>query len=160
MSSQPPPPPPPSGTPPPFPPAPPPPPPGYEGSWSAASSGFGGLKLTSKGKRFGAFLLEIVLIVVTLVIGWLVWSIILWQRGQTPAKSILGMRVIKLGTQRPARGGDMVLRELVGKWLLSAIPLYHLVSAIFVLADERSQGLWDKIAGTVVCDDPSNRFGL
>jgi uncharacterized RDD family membrane protein YckC len=121
---------------------------------------YGGLPLTSKGKRLGAHLLELLLIIVTLIIGWLIWSIVIWKRGQSPAKSILGMRVIKLETQRPARAGEMALRELVGKWILNVVPFYTLVSAIFVLVDERNQALWDKIAGTVVVDDPDNRFGL
>jgi len=115
-------------------------------------------QLSSKGKRFGALLLEALLVVVTLFIGWLIWSIIVWGKGQTPAKSILKMRVLKADTGRAATTGEMAIRELVGKWLLGVIPLYSLIDAIFVLIDERSQGLHDKIAGTVVIDDPDDRF--
>lgn len=111
--------------------------------------------LTSKGKRFGAYLLEILLVVVTLFIGWLVWSIVVWNRGQTPAKSILKMRVVKADTGQVADIGTMAVRELVGKVLLGLVPLYGLISAVFVLTDQRSQGLWDKIAGTVVVEDPT-----
>jgi uncharacterized RDD family membrane protein YckC len=116
--------------------------------------------LASKGKRFGAFLLEGVLAIVTLFIGWLIWSIIIWSKGQTPAKSILKMRVVKLDTGRAATTGDMALRELVAKWLLGSITsgIYTIVSAIFVIADPQSQGLWDKICGTVVIDDPDDRY--
>lgn len=121
---------------------------------------FAGLPLSSKGKRFGGWLLEGLLVLVTLIIGWLIWSIIIWERGQTPAKSILGMRVMYLPTGRPAGRGQMALRELVGKVLLSAIPAYGLVSAIFVLVDGRRQGLWDKVASTVVVDDPNNVFNV
>ena len=35
---------------------------------------FAGMPLSSAGKRFGAYLLEGMLLVVTLGIGWLVWS--------------------------------------------------------------------------------------
>ncbi|MEO7556804.1 MAG: RDD family protein [Acidimicrobiales bacterium] len=114
--------------------------------------------LTSNGKRFGAYLLEAVLVVVTLFIGWIIWSIILWSKGQTPAKSILKMRVIKLDTGRAADGGVMALRELVGKVLLGLIPFYGIVSGIVILTDDQHQGLWDKLAGTVVIDDPDERF--
>lgn len=111
--------------------------------------------LCSKAKRLGAYLLELVLIFVTLVIGWLVWSLIVWGQGQTPAKQILHLRVVQADTGQRATFGTMVLRELVGKWLLGFIPLYTIVSAIFVIVDDRSQALWDKIASTVVIDDPS-----
>jgi uncharacterized RDD family membrane protein YckC len=115
-------------------------------------------QLTSKGKRFGAFLLEIVLAIVTLGIGWLIWSIILWSKGQSPAKSLMKMRVLKLETGRAAEVGDMVMRELLGKWVLGIVPFYTLISSIIVLTDEKSQGLWDKIAGTVVIDDPDDQY--
>src|SRR4051812_23091598 len=95
------------------PPAPAPPPP----SFSQAAP----YELSSKGKRFGALLLEAVLVIVTLVIGWLIWSVILWQKGQSPAKSIMKMRVIKLAESRAANIGEMALRELLGKWVLSII---------------------------------------
>jgi uncharacterized RDD family membrane protein YckC len=118
------------------------------------------LPLTSKGKRFGAYLLEIVLMVCTLFIGWLIWSIIIWEKGQTPAKSILGMRVLKDDTRRPASRGDMALRELVGKLVLGFVGPYSIVSAFFVLLTDDATGLWDKIAHTHVVDDPNNLFQL
>ena len=114
--------------------------------------------LTPKGKRFGAALLEGLLVVVTLFIGWFIWWIILWKQGQTPAKSLLRMRVYKLDAGRAANTGEMAMRELVGKWLLSFIPLWQLIAGAFVLFDERQQALWDKIAGTVVIEDPDGRW--
>jgi uncharacterized RDD family membrane protein YckC len=68
------------------------------------------------------------------------------------------MRVMHLDTGRPAGRGQMALRELVGKVLLGFVPFYTLISAVFVLSDARRQGLWDKIANTVVVDDPNNVF--
>ena len=115
-------------------------------------------QLASKGKRFGAALLDALLMVVTLVIGWLIWWVILWKKGQSPAKSLLKMRVIKLDTGRCATTGEMALRELVGRILLGAVPLYSIIAPAFVLFDEKNQALWDKIAGTVVIDDPDDRF--
>jgi uncharacterized RDD family membrane protein YckC len=115
-------------------------------------------QLSSKGKRFGAALLEALLVIVTLFIGWVIWWVILWKKGQSPAKSLLKMRVIKADTGRCATTGDMAMRELVGKLLLSFIPLYGLIDDLFVLIDDRSQALHDKIAGTLVIDDPDDRF--
>jgi hypothetical protein len=50
------------------------------------------VRLASAWRRLAGHLLEIVLVVVTLLVGWIVWSIIVWGRGQTPAKQLLGMR--------------------------------------------------------------------
>jgi len=115
-------------------------------------------QLSSKGKRLGAALLDGLLIIVTLVIGWLIWWVLLWKKGQSPAKSILKMRVIKADTGVCVTTGEMAIRELVGKWLLGVVPLYGLIDALFVLIDERAQALHDKIAGTLVIDDPDDRF--
>src|SRR6476661_4276701 len=47
------------------------------------------VRLSSAWRRLGGYLLEGLLILLTLLIGWLVWSIIVWGRGQTPAKQLL-----------------------------------------------------------------------
>ena len=117
-----------------------------------------GFELSSKLKRFGSALLEALLVIVTLGIGWLVWSFIVWGRGQTPAKQVLGMRITDTQTLRAATWGTMALREIVGRWLLGIVPLYTLISCIVLLVDDRSQALWDKIASTVVVNDPDRRL--
>ncbi len=120
-----------------------------------------GLQLSSKGKRLGEYLLEILLIIVTLFVGWFIWWIILLPRAQTPGKQLLKMRVVRLDAYRPATTGEMVLREVVGKFLLGFfVPFYSFVAALFVVFDDNNQALWDKIAGTTVVDDPDNRFGF
>ena len=122
-------------------------------------SGSAPYQLTEKSRRFIAMLLEAVLVIVTLVIGWLIWSVILWQKGQSPAKSIMKMRVIKLDQGRAANIGEMALRELVGKWLLSIIPFWYIINGVVLLVDkDQSQCLWDKLAGSTVIDDPDGRW--
>jgi uncharacterized RDD family membrane protein YckC len=121
---------------------------------------FAGLPLSSKGKRFGEYLLEILLIIVTLFIGWFIWWIILLPKAQSPAKQLLKMRVVSIDEPRAATLNEMLLRELVGKWLLGFIPFYSFVAAIFVLIDDNNQALWDKVAKTTVVDDPDNAFGF
>src|SRR5690242_60717 len=49
-----------------------------------------GPALVSAGGRLGAMLLDVLIAVVTLWIGWLVWSMFTWSAGQTPAKKLLG----------------------------------------------------------------------
>ena len=119
----------------------------------------GGAPLSSAGKRLGNYLLEAVLAIVTLGIGWLIWSFVVWSKGQTPAKQILGMRCVRTDTGTVATWGTMALRELVAKGLIGSITfgITTLVSCFMILGDTR-QGVWDKIASTVVVDDPDGRF--
>ena len=51
-------------------------------------------QLASPQARLGSFLLEIGLMIVTLFIGWVIWSFFTWQTGQTPAKRILKQAVV------------------------------------------------------------------
>jgi uncharacterized RDD family membrane protein YckC len=120
------------------------------------------LDLSTPGKRFGAALLEGVLFVITLGIGWFIWWIIAWGKAQTPAKQLLKMRCVRLDENRPATFGEMAMRELVGKTLLGNVTfgISTIVGGIMVFTDDNNQALWDKIAGTTVVEDPNNQFGL
>jgi uncharacterized RDD family membrane protein YckC len=63
--------------------------------------------------RLGAYALDAVLAVVTLGIGWLIWSLIIWGEGQTPAKRILKIRVRHFETGSVATWGHMGVREFL-----------------------------------------------
>jgi uncharacterized RDD family membrane protein YckC len=54
-----------------------------------------------------------VLAVITLGIGWLIWSLIVWGEGQTPAKKILKIRVRHFETGAVATWGHMAVREFL-----------------------------------------------
>lgn len=123
--------------------------------------------LASKGRRFGAYLLEIPLMIVTLVIGYLIWMLIVWARGQTPAKQLLKMRVVRLEERKAAHWGWMALRNfvlaaLIGISLYLIFPglsiLWLLANAITLLASSRNQALWDMMVKTVVVHDPGYHF--
>jgi len=139
------------------PPPPPPPPPVQVYARGAIPPGF---TLSSGGKRFGAYLLNVLLFVVTLGVGWAIWSIILWGHGQTPAMQLLRMRIYDLNSGRGASWGPMVLRNLVGFYLLGHLTceITILVGGVMILSDVRRQALWDKIANTVVLEDPYNQL--
>ncbi len=123
--------------------------------------------LASRKRRLGARLLEIPLAIVTLGIGYLIWSLIVFARGQTPAKQLLRMRVVRLEERRNAHWGWMALRELV---LLGAIGtfldliflglslLWILANGVSLLASNRKQALWDMMLKTVVVHDPDYHF--
>lgn len=63
--------------------------------------------------RLGAYALDATLAVLTLGIGWLIWSMIVWGEGQTPAKKILKIRVRHFETGAVATWGHMAVRELL-----------------------------------------------
>ena len=63
--------------------------------------------------RLGAYALDWGLALLTLGIGWLIWSMIVWPEGQTPAKKILKLRTINVVTKQPATWGHMSIREFL-----------------------------------------------
>ena len=122
--------------------------------------------LASGGRRLGALALELLLAIVTLLIGWLIWSLIVYSRGQSPAKQVLKMRVIRLESRQAAGWGWMALRDLVLKamatFFLAGVLLLGIIwliaNGIALLTNDRSQTLWDKMLKTVVIHDPHNLF--
>jgi uncharacterized RDD family membrane protein YckC len=125
---------------------PPPPPP----SNSSGSLGTGVVPC-GNGVRFGAFLLDVLLMIVTCGIGWLIWDIVLWQKSTSPAKKMLNLKIVDINTGAPASMVQMLLREGLGKIVLSAITgVVGFVSAILILVVPSHQGVWDFIAKTTV----------
>lgn len=115
-----------------------------------------GVQLASVGRRIGAFFLAIPLSIVTLGIGYVIWGLIVWGNGQTPALQVLGMRCWRPETGQVAGWWWMALREIVGRivdGILSIITL--LVSFILMCARTDRRCLHDLIAGTVVLHDPN-----
>jgi len=113
-----------------------------------------GCVLSSAARRFGGYVLTGFLMVVTLLIGYVIWSFLIYGRGQTPAKQILGMRVLKLQTGAKASWGAMFIRGWICK------PVVHVASYIllglpnlWLLWDKNTQELWDKMIGTIVVND-------
>ena len=129
-----------------------PPPPPLSGSWGSAPSG--SLLPSSVGRRVGATLLDAVLIVVTLFLGWFVWSILLWKQSTSPAKKMLRMQIVDANTGAPATMQQMVMREAVGKWVVGSASggLANLASFVMLFATPKRQGVWDFIGGTTVVD--------
>src|SRR5215472_12819796 len=115
-----------------------------------------GVQLASHGRRIGAYFLAIPLAIVTLGIGYVIWGLIIWANGQTPALQVLGMRCWRPEEARIAGFWWMALREVVGRiaeGILSFITL--LISLILMLTRPDRRSLHDLIAGTVVLYDPN-----
>ena len=73
----------------------------------------GSFRYASFQHRLGSYALDATLAVLTLGIGWLIWSMIVWGEGQTPAKKILKIRVRHFETGAVATWGHMAVRELL-----------------------------------------------
>ena len=126
---------------------PPPPPSNNSGSFGAGA----GVVPCGNGVRFGALLLDSLLFIVTCGIGWLIWDIVLWQQSTSPAKKMLNLKIVDINTGAPATMVQMLLREGLGKIVLSAITgIVGIVSAILILVVPSRQGVWDYISKTTV----------
>ena len=96
-------------------------------------------------------MLDSLLFVLTCGIGWLIWSIVLWQQSTSPAKKMLNLKIVDINTGAPASMVQMLLREGLGKIVLSAITgIVGIVSAILILVVPSRQGVWDYISKTTV----------
>lgn len=111
--------------------------------------------LASPWVRLGASLLNGLLLLVTLGIGYLVWTLVLWNQGTNPGKKICGLRVVKAESGRSCTFGDMLVRNLVMGFLVLSflgtisLGIVYLVDALMIFGDRR-QRLIDKMSGTLV----------
>lgn len=130
--------------------------------------------LATPKRRLAAYLIDAVIIGVSLQhflllvigIGWLVWFLIIAGRGQTPAKQLFSLRVVRDDGPVASRGW-MLLREIVVKgapglsvfagfwisWLFGVVILVFIVAALWCIWDVRRQCLWDKVVSTLVIHD-------
>ena len=113
-----------------------------------------GTTLANPGRRIGAFFLTIPLVIITLGIGYIIWGLIVWARGQTPALQVLGMRCFRPETNRVAGFWWMALRETIGRLAEGLFFVTELISFIFMLTRPDRKTIHDLVAGTVVLRDP------
>lgn len=133
-------------------------------TWESESSDNAqiGLPYATPLHRFGAAFLEAALAIVTLGIGWFIWWLILISKGLTPARQILGLRIVNAKTMQPVSNSQVFLRGFVVYFLaFSALSsalsvvlfgagwLFTLVSSLLVFRASR-QTLWDQMTGTTV----------
>ena len=107
------------------------------------------------GARLGAFLMDALLSVVTLGIGWLIWSLIVWGKGTTPGHQVLKQKVVDEKTGQTFSWGRMALRELVFKGLVIWVGSFFtfgilwVVDSLFVVREDRKT-IHDMVSGSVV----------
>ena len=115
-----------------------------------------GVELASVGRRIASWFLAIPLFIVTLGIGYFIWSLVVWARGQTPALQLLNMRCWRPADGRPSGFWWMVMREVVGNIVQNLFfPVVAIVSFILFAAGREHRSLRDLIAGVVVLHDPA-----
>src|SRR5437763_2283487 len=102
-----------------------------------------GFHVSTVGRRIWAAILDGLLAILTLIIGWIIWAIVVAGKGQSPAKKILGLRVVKITTGKPATRGTMFGRYLL-KRLINVFGVIGLVLDFWMTWDKNRQELWDK----------------
>lgn len=137
-----------------FPPPPPPPSRGFGGSYVPTGAP-GAVVPVSVGTRVGASLLDALLFMVTLGIGWIIWSVVLLQQSTSPAKKMMGLVIVDVNTGAPATMTQMVLREIVGKWVLGSVTgVVALASFVMLFVTPNRQAVWDYIGTSTVVRRP------
>ena len=78
--------------------------------------------------RLGGYFLDLGLALLTLGVGWIIWSLFAWRNGQTPAKQILKMRVVAEESRNNATWKHMAIRQLlipltfaIPSWILNQV---------------------------------------
>ena len=114
-----------------------------------------GAYAASRLRRLSGAVLEALLLMVTLGIGWLIWLAIVAPRSQTPAKQLLDMYILREdGT--PATASRVWARELLVKVVIfSALGVItggitSILDPLWILWDKDRQTLHDKMADTIV----------
>jgi uncharacterized RDD family membrane protein YckC len=101
-----------------------------------------------RGERILAWLVNGLILIFTLFIGWLIWWFIVAPRGQNPGKAIVGLRVIR-ANGNAVRTGGMFVRGLVAQ-VFGLIFLVFLIDNFWMFFDKNVQTLHDTTVDTVV----------
>lgn len=119
-----------------------------------------GVLYASPWLRLASYWLQAFLFYVTLGIGWLIWAAVIARDGQTPAKRLLNLRVVRTGTLKPVGFARMFwLRGLLGSLVAAiVIPLSLFILAFMPFWDRHNQNIWDKVSGTFVVSDPFDAY--
>jgi uncharacterized RDD family membrane protein YckC len=111
-----------------------------------------GVRLRSIGRVIAAYLTAVLLFTVTLGVGYLIWSLVTWGDGQTPAQRLFGLRCWQPETRRAASRRQMALRQVSGLLLNG-----ELLMGVFILLGAAGMAsVGDFLLGTVVLHDPDD----
>ncbi|MDZ4278667.1 MAG: RDD family protein [Dehalococcoidia bacterium] len=106
-------------------------------------------------RRFSAYLIDNILFFLLLIVGWFIWFSFTARQGQTPAKQMLGLRVIQLDGTVPTPGTmwlrEVVIKGLLWNWVASGLSIIAYIWAFF---DKDRQTIHDKMVNTYVIYHP------
>jgi hypothetical protein len=109
-----------------------------------------GVRRAGQGRVAASWFLGVGLFIATAGIGYLVWGIVQWGRGHTPAQRMLDLRCWQPGTGRVADRRHMALRQITGLFNGELA-----IGPILWLTSNSLNSLGDLFAGTVVLYDPN-----
>lgn len=113
-------------------------------------------RVTFTRRIFGSWLLEVLLIPLTLVLGWLIWLFFTAKNAQSPAKSLTGLYIVNVETGRAVGAGGVWLRDVVLKIIVAnAVVFGHVIDGAWVLFDRDRQALHDKPIRSVLVYAPN-----
>jgi hypothetical protein len=108
------------------------------------------VRLASRARVARAWLLGLLLFSVTLGVGYIAWSMLVWGQGRTPAQQALGLRCWLPEPRRVARWSETAQRQITGFFLNG-----QLLSGFFIwLTSKHLRSVGDFVAGTVLLYDP------
>jgi len=112
------------------------------------------------GSRIKALGLTALLVVATLVVGWLVWSMIEWRKGRTASYHVTGLRIVRRSDGRPIG----LVRSIVRNAICCTLLLVPVIVACILIGFAFTMGAsppdrmlrqpraapWDVLTGTEV----------
>jgi len=117
-------------------------------------------QLAAPEKRLYAFLANMGIGIITLGIGWIIWSALLWSEGTTPGHKLLNLSIVDEKTFEHLNWNRMAVRELVFKGIFAAAissftyGLSYIADGLFIFRDDR-RALHDHLARSIVIDNES-----
>lgn len=124
----------------------------------------------SVNARLRAFALTCLLFVITLAIGWLVWSVVEWRHGRTVSYRMTGLRVVSRTDGRPIGLTRSLVRNAVccTILLIPTIAVCLVLALAFVMGASPPNDLltkarsapWDLLTATEVLDERSKITAL
>ncbi len=102
----------------------------------------------ARGPRVAAFLADIVLIPLVLLLGRLYWLAVRMEPGQSPGKRLTGL-IVRDAAGGAASTGRIFVRELVG-WLMIAGPIIMLIAIPIAEPADNPSDIWGALTGVAL----------
>jgi hypothetical protein len=119
------------------------------GSWLVLPEGTRPARVS---QVIAAYALAVLLFILTLGAGYLIWAVVTWGQGQTPAQRLLGLRCWRPDTGRVADRKHMAIRQVTGLLFNGEA----LMGVFILFIGESLNSVGDFFAGTTVLSDPDN----